>query len=176
MARLLVPFTLGIATSILGFVLLITGMNGDSTMLIWPGFALFIGVGPVLCLVGLVLYAGRPPTATELTRQRLDDMRTWQFKPAGLALFVGLLAIVSGLTVAAEAHWGVRLHGFGGRGFGMLLALPIFGLLGLRRVRRLIFHVEDSSVPPGELPRTSQHVVRQEQSQTTDSVGSGDLS
>jgi hypothetical protein len=153
MARLLVPFILGACTSILGLVMLLAAMNGRSAAVVWTAFVLFIGVGPALCLTGLVLYASRRPSPEELARQRSDDMRTWQFRPVGLALFIGLLAVVSGLTVAAEVHWGVRLHGLGSRGFGLLLALPLFLLLSFRGVRRRIFYVADraeTSQTPGD--------------------------
>jgi hypothetical protein len=137
---------------------LIAAMNGGSAAMIWTAFALFIGVGPALCLTGLVLYASRRPSVEELARQRPNDMRTWQFRPVALVLFLGLLAVISGLTVAAEAHWGIRLHGFGSRGFGLLFTLPLVLLLSLRPVRRLLFYFEDRagvSQAPEDNPRPS---------------------
>jgi hypothetical protein len=51
-----------------GLILLVTALNAGSPAIIWSGFALFIGVGPALCLTGLVL-------RTAATRARMSRRR-----------------------------------------------------------------------------------------------------
>jgi hypothetical protein len=83
---------------------MVASMNGGPPTLLWLGFALLIGVGPILCLSGGVLYAVRRPTPEELARQKLDDSRTWQFRPAGLIAFA-LLAVFYLGAVFALGSW-----------------------------------------------------------------------
>lgn len=98
---------------------------------------LVLGGGALLLFFGVRSVRWRP-TARELASQKPDDMRTWEFKPVGLVLFVALLAVVGGLGYLV------------GRDFAALLGLPLFALLSLRQVRRLIFYIDDIPQPSQE--------------------------